>query len=186
VHERVSPHQAVQFARDLEPIRLFYLEDVLPPERIEYFRQVRQQCATSLAMGELFDNPHERQPLISERLIDYIRMHLSQAGGLTRARKIAILAEQFGVKTAWHGPGDVSPVGHIAQLHVDLASYNFGIQEDGVIQGLEAEILKGCSAYKMAICGPAMRLAGRLKWMNSAPLNILSVRDPTISTVAVK
>ena len=148
VHERVSPHQAVQFAKELEPIRLFYLEDVLSPEDIAYFRQIRQQCSTALAMGELFNSPHEWQPLIVERLIDYIRVHLSQAGGLTPARKIAILAEQFGVKTAWHGPGDVSPVGHTAQLHLDLASYNFGIQEGGIIRGVEAEIFTGCATYK--------------------------------------
>ena len=77
VHERVSPHQAVQFAKASNPI-LFYLEDVLSPEDIDYFRQIRQQCATSLAMGELFNNPHEWRPLIAERLIDYIRCHLSQ------------------------------------------------------------------------------------------------------------
>jgi mannonate dehydratase len=148
VHERVSPHQAVQFAKELEPIRLFYLEDVLSPEDIAYFRQIREQCSTSLAMGELFNSPHEWQPLIVERLIDYIRVHLSQAGGLTPSRKIAILAENFGVKTAWHGPGDVSPVGHTAQLHLDLASYNFGIQEGGVIQGVESEIFTGCATYK--------------------------------------
>jgi mannonate dehydratase len=148
VHERVSPHQAVQFAKELEPVGLFYLEDVLSPEDIDYFRQIRQQCATSLAMGELFNSPHEWQPLIAERLIDYIRVHLSDAGGLTPARKIAILAEQFGVKTAWHGPGDVSPVGHTAQLHLDLASTNFGIQEGGIIRGVEAEIFTGCATYK--------------------------------------
>jgi mannonate dehydratase len=148
VHERLSPREAVQFAKELEPIRLFYLEDVLSPEDIDYFRQIRQQCTTSLAMGELFNNPHEWQPLIAERLIDYIRVHVSQAGGLTPARKIAILAEQFGVKTAWHGPGDVSPVGHAAQLHLDLASYNFGIQEGGIISGVEAEIFTGCATYK--------------------------------------
>jgi mannonate dehydratase len=148
VHERVSPRQAVQFAKQLEPVRLFYLEDALSPEDIDYFRQIRQQCTTSLAMGELFNNPHEWQPLITERLIDYIRVHLSQVGGLSPARKIAILAEQFQVKTAWHGPGDVSPVGHTAQLHLDLASMNFGVQEGGVIRGVEAEIFKGCSTYK--------------------------------------
>ncbi|MGO8790941.1 MAG: enolase C-terminal domain-like protein [Terriglobia bacterium] len=147
-HERVSPHQAVQFAKELEPIGLFYLEDVLSPEDIDYFRQIRQQCATSLAMGELFNSPHEWRPLIAERLIDYIRVHLSQAGGLTPSRKIAILAEQFGVKTAWHGPGDVSPVGHTAQLHLNLASWNFGIQEGGIISGVEAEIFTGCATYK--------------------------------------
>jgi mannonate dehydratase len=148
VHERVSPLQAVQFAKELEPIDLFYLEDLLSPEDIDYFRTIRQQCATSLAMGELFNSPHEWQPLITGRLIDYLRVHLSQAGGLTPSRKIAILAEQFGVKTAWHGPGDVSPVGHTAQLHLDLASTNFGIQEGGVISGLEAEIFRGCATYK--------------------------------------
>jgi mannonate dehydratase len=148
VHERVSPLQAVQFAKELEPIDLFYLEDLLSPEDIDYFRQIRQQCATSLAMGELFNSPHEWQPLITGRLIDYIRVHLSQAGGLTPSRKIAILAEQFGVKTAWHGPGDVSPVGHTAQLHLDLVSTNCGIQEGGVITGLEAEIFTGCATYK--------------------------------------
>ena len=148
VHERVSPHEAVQFAKELEPVRLFYLEDPLSPAHLDYFRQIRQQCATSISMGELFNSPHEWQPLIEGRLIEYIRCHVTQTGGLTPARKIAILAENFGVKTAWHGPPDVSPVGHTAQLHLDLASSNFGIQEGGIITGLEAEIFKGCAAYK--------------------------------------
>ena len=108
---------------------MFFLEDPLSPEDLGYFRQIRQNCATPIAMGELFNSPHEWQPLIAERLIDYIRVHVSQAGGFTPARKIAILAEQFGVRTAWHGPGDVSPVGHMANVTLDIVSYNFGIQE---------------------------------------------------------
>ena len=59
------------------------MEDPLSPEDIAYFRQIRQQCATPIAMGELFNSPHEWTPLISERLIDYIRVHVSQAGGFT-------------------------------------------------------------------------------------------------------
>ena len=129
VHERVSPIQAVQLAKAVEPFRLFFLEDVLSPEDISYFRMIRQQCATPLAMGELFNSPHEWTPLISERLIDYMRMHVTQMGGVTPARKAAAMGEIFGVKTAWHGPGDVSPVGHAAHLALDLACYNFGIQE---------------------------------------------------------
>jgi mannonate dehydratase len=148
IHERVSPRQAVQFAKDVEPIKLFFLEDALSPEDIAYFRQIRQQCNTPLAMGELFNSPHEWIPLISERLIDYVRIHISQAGGLTPCRKIAQLAELFGVKTAWHGPGDVSPIGHMCNLHLDLASPNFGVQEGGVIRGVEAEIFKGCETFK--------------------------------------
>ena len=148
IHERVSPRQAVQFAKDVEPVKLFFLEDALSPEDIAYFRQIRQQCNTPLAMGELFNSPHEWTPLISERLIDYVRIHISQAGGLTPCRKIAQFAELFGVKTAWHGPGDVSPIGHMCNLHLDLTSHNFGVQEGGVIRGVEAEIFKGSETFR--------------------------------------
>jgi mannonate dehydratase len=129
VHERVPPRMAVQFAKDMEQFRLFFLEDALSPENIDYFREIRAQCATPIAMGELFNSPHEWTNLIRERLIDYIRIHVSEAGGLTPCRKIAAMAEAFQVKTAWHGPGDVSPIGHCANVTLDLVCYNFGIQE---------------------------------------------------------
>ncbi len=147
-HERVSPRLAVQFAKDLEQYRLFYLEDVLSPENIDYFKQIRAQCTTPLAMGELFNNPHEWSFVIKNSLIDYIRVHVSQAGGLTPARKIAMLAEQFQVKTAWHGPGDVSPIGHCANVTLDLVSYNFGIQEWTFPNERINEVFTGYPVYK--------------------------------------
>jgi len=148
MHERYSPREAIQFVKDCEQFKLYFLEDPLSPEDNDWYRQMRAQTTTPIAMGELFNSPHEWTPLITERLIDYIRCHVSQAGGVTPCRKIAALAEQFGVKTAWHGPGDVSPVGHTAQLHLDLACYNFGIQEGGIISGVQAEIFKGCATFK--------------------------------------
>ena len=89
----------------------------------------RQQTSTSLAMGELFVNRNEWLPLVANRWIDFIRCHISAIGGLTIARKLAAYCEFFGVRTAWHGSADVSPVGHAANLHLDLATSNFGIQE---------------------------------------------------------
>lgn len=129
IHERLAPIDAIRLARDLEPHRLFFLEDPLPPDQIGWFRRLREQTTTPIAMGELHNHPLEWQPLVVERLIDFIRTHISQLGGLTPARKLAVVCETFGVRTAWHGPGDVSPVGHAANLHLDLASHNFGIQE---------------------------------------------------------
>jgi len=148
VHERVSPNQAVQLAKAVEPFRLFFLEDVLAPEDIAYFRMIRQQCATPLAMGELFNSPHEWTPLIAERLIDYMRMHVSQMGGFTPARKVAAMGEICGVKTAWHGPADVSPVGHAANVTLDLACYNFGIQEYSPFNDPLREVFDGCPVMK--------------------------------------
>jgi mannonate dehydratase len=148
MHERLTPNEAVQFCKEAEQYRMFYLEDPLSPEDLGYFQQIRQNCATPIAMGELFNSPHEWQPLIEGRLIDYIRVHVSQAGGFSPARKIAILAEQFGVKTAWHGPGDVSPVGHMANVTLDLVSYNFGIQEYSSFNERTQAIFQGCPEMK--------------------------------------
>ena len=148
VHERVPPILAMQLARDLEPYRLFFLEDPLAPEDVGYFEKMRHLTTTPLAMGELFNNPNEYVPLIANRLIDFIRIHLSQIGGLTPARKVAALCEWFGVRTAWHGPGDVSPVGHAANVHLDLATPNFGIQESRAFTQAEQDCFPGCPVLR--------------------------------------
>jgi mannonate dehydratase len=148
VHERVPPILAIQLAKDLEPYRLFFLEDPLSPEDVGYFDRLRQQTSTPIAMGELFNNPNEWTGLIARRLIDFIRIHISQVGGLTMARKVAAMCEFFSVRTAWHGPGDVSPVGHAANVHLDLAVPNFGIQESHPFNQAEQDVFPGCPELK--------------------------------------
>ena len=143
IHERLQPIHAVQFAKDVEQFKLFFLEDALAPEDNEWFRMMRGQCATPLAMGELFNSPHEWLPLIQNRLIDYLRMHVSQMGGITPAKHVAAMAHFYNVKTAWHGPGDTSPVGHAANLHLDLWAPNFGIQEWARFNELVYEMFPG-------------------------------------------
>ncbi|MFO0888628.1 MAG: enolase C-terminal domain-like protein [Isosphaeraceae bacterium] len=144
IHERISPSQAVALCKELEKYRLFFLEDPLPPEEKEHFRIIRQQSSVPLAMGELFNTQQEYVPLIAERLIDFIRIHLSQIGGLSMARKVGALCEFFGVRTAWHGPGDTSPVGHAAGLALELASHNFGIHEGYIFPPETREVFPGC------------------------------------------
>jgi mannonate dehydratase len=148
VHERVPPILAIQLAKDLEPYKLFFLEDPLSPEDVGYFAHMRRQTSTPLAMGELFNNPNEWLPLVTGRLIDFIRIHISQVGGITMARKVAALCEFFAVRTAWHGPGDLSPVGHAANVHLDLACPNFGIQEARVFTQAEQDVFPGCPELK--------------------------------------
>ena len=158
VHERLAPIDAIRLAKELEQYRLFFLEDPLAPEQVEWFRRLRGQSATPIAMGEQHINPLEWRPLIAEQLIDFIRAHISAIGGLTPARKLAALCESFGVRTAWQGPGDVSPIGHAANLHLDLACHNFGVQEVVVFGEGMHEVFSGL---------PELR--GGYEWANDQP-----------------
>jgi mannonate dehydratase len=180
-HERYTPTQAVELCKQAEKFRLFFLEDPLSPEDLEWFRNIRAQCATPIAMGELFNSPHEWNPLIKERLIDYMRMHISQMGGLTPARKVAAMGEICNVRTAWHGPGDVSPIGHMAMVHLDLNITNFGIQEYSEMNQATLEIFRGSpvmkNGYLYANDGPGWGIeideaaAAKHPFDRSSPLN---------------
>ncbi|MCL2539197.1 MAG: starvation-sensing protein RspA, partial [Oscillospiraceae bacterium] len=72
------------------------------------------------------------------------RVHVSQIGGLSPAKKLAAFCEVYGVRTAWHGPGDVAPVGMAANLHLDVSAPNFGIQEFMGFSDAELEVFPGC------------------------------------------
>lgn len=129
VHERIHPTQAMGFVKEMEPLKPFFMEDVVPLEQVEWLERVRACSATPLSQGELFTNPAEYRHLVEKRLIDYMRVHISQIGGITPARKLQLYCEQYGVRICWHGPGDMSPVAHAANIHIDLAAQNLGLQE---------------------------------------------------------
>ena len=129
VHERIHPTQAVHFVREMEAYKLFFMEDVVPLEQVEWLERIRQTSVTPLSQGELFNNPAEYKKLVENRWIDYMRVHISQIGGITPARKLQQFCEQYGVRICWHGPGDMSPIAHAANIHIDLAAQNLGLQE---------------------------------------------------------
>jgi mannonate dehydratase len=129
VHHRLTPIEAARLGAALEPYRMFWLEDATPAEDQTAFRLIRSHTVTPLAVGEVFNTIWDCQQLITERLIDYIRTSVTHAGGISHVRRIMDLADLYGVRSGSHGPGDVSPIGLAANLHLDLAIPNFGIQE---------------------------------------------------------
>ena len=130
VHSHLSASNAILFAKKMEPIHMYFVEDLLSPERLAWYREVRKACATPQAVGEVFSNTAEYYPLIAERLVDFIRTRVTAIGGITQAKKIATLCEAFGVKTAFQEGGENDPVNQLAAYHVDISSTAFGIQEE--------------------------------------------------------
>jgi len=128
-HHRLTPIEAARLGKELEPYHLFWLEDTVPAELQEGFRIIRQHTTTPLAVGEVFNTVWDAHLLITEQLIDYLRMAVVHGGGITPMKKIAAMAEIYHVKTGCHGATDLSPVTMAAALHFDIAINNFGIQE---------------------------------------------------------
>ena len=148
IHERVEPIDAINLIRKLEEYRPFFIEDPFSPENPKWFKLLRESTTVPIAMGELFNNQNEwKEPMINQ-WFDYIRCHVSQIGGITPAMKVARLGEWFNIKTAWHGPGDVSPVGHAANAHIDYAIWNFGIQEAVNFNDAMLEVFPGSPYLK--------------------------------------
>ncbi len=147
IHERIEPMDAINLIKRLEEYRPYFIEDPFSPENMKWFRHLRTHSSVPIAMGELFNNYNEFRDYMVEQLFDYIRIHISQIGGITPAMKVARLGEWFNVKTAWHGPGDVSPVGHAANAHIDLAVWNFGIQESHFWNEKAQAVFPGCQTY---------------------------------------
>jgi mannonate dehydratase len=144
IHERVPPMDAINMIKRLEEYNPFFIEDPFSPENMEWFKQLRTSTSVPIAMGELFNNINEfKMPMVNQ-WFDFIRVHVSQIGGITPAMKIAKLGEWFNIRTAWHGPGDVSPVGHAANCHMDLNVWNFGIQEAVRFSDKLQTIFSGC------------------------------------------
>ncbi len=121
--------KAGDLARALEPLRLFYLENTVVPQDAHSLENFRRQTSTPLALGETCVEPHEWLPLVTSRWIDFLRLRVPAVGGLSMARKIAAACEFSRVRTAWSNPAHVSPVGQAMNLHLNLATPNFGIQE---------------------------------------------------------
>lgn len=148
VHERMSSTQAMYLVKELENYRPFFIEDPVAPNQGEWLRLMRSQCATPIAFGELFNNPVEWETVVKDRLLDYMRAHLTSIGGITPARKLTALCEQFDVLMAWHGSPDSSPVMHAANMQLNMASSNFGIQEWPELDDLQYEMYPGAPVVK--------------------------------------
>lgn len=127
VHTRLDLPDVVWLCREIEATRPFFIEDPLRCENPNSFKTLRPRVHVPIAAGEQFSSKWEFRELIEEEWIDYARVDLCIAGGITEAKKIAGWCETHYIKMATHNP--LGPVSSAACLQLNLAVPNFGVQE---------------------------------------------------------
>jgi mannonate dehydratase len=148
VHSKMNGSNAVELARRLQPMQMYFVEDILPPEQISWYRNIRQICSTPQAIGEVFSHPFEVLPLVQDRLIDFIRCRVAAIGGITPLRKLVAMCELYGVKTAFQEGGENDPVNQLASYHIDISTSAFGIQEENHFPPVVHDLFPGMAQIR--------------------------------------
>jgi L-alanine-DL-glutamate epimerase-like enolase superfamily enzyme len=127
LHTRLSPEEAVWFCREVEPLNMYAVEDPIRSEHMRGYERIRSQTCVPIAAGEQWAGKWEFREPIENEWIDFARIDICIAGGISEARKIAAMAEPHFIKTLLHNP--LGPVCTAASLHLDIAFDNAGPQE---------------------------------------------------------
>ena len=101
-HTMFSPAEAAYLGHALEPYRLYFYEDPIRPLNPQSLRLVRDKVNLPIATGEQLAHKWEFQPLIENELVDYLRIDMVHAGGITEAKKILASGEIHGQRSALH------------------------------------------------------------------------------------
>ncbi len=127
VHTRLSPAWVTTLCEQLAPYRPFFIEDPVRSENPEAYRRLRERVTLPIAAGEQWSSKWGFRQVIEEDLIDYARIDLGIAGGLTESAKIAHWAETHYIEIAPHNPQ--GPVSAAACVALCMATSNVGVQE---------------------------------------------------------
>jgi galactonate dehydratase len=127
IHRRLTPAEAIQFAREIEPLRPLFYEDPIKPDSADSMARVQRGIPLPIATGERFTTLYDFQALLTRESVSFVRPSIGLCGGITGAKKIAALAEAHDVQVVPHNP--FSPVILNAGLQIAAAIPNFAIQE---------------------------------------------------------
>ncbi len=93
---------AIRLGRLIEPYDIAWFEEPVPPEDLAGYREVKAALSIPIAGGEAEFTRWGFRPLITERLVDILQPDIAAAGGISETKKIADMANAFGVRVNPH------------------------------------------------------------------------------------
>lgn len=126
-HSRFNLEDGLALARRLEPLNLFWLEEVTPADPVSDLAAINRAAQMPTAGGESIYGVAGFYPYVRGGAVDIVMPDIKLCGGMVELKKIAGLAEGAGLAVSPHGPA--SPIGNIAAAHVMAGVPNFDILE---------------------------------------------------------
>ena len=126
-HARPSPAMGLQFAKALEPLGLYFLEEPCWPESVAGLAAINAAVTTPIATGERVTNLSAFRDLFTARACDVCQLDITHCGGLSEARRIAALAEAHRLALAPHNPQ--GPASTAASLEFGFSQPSYVICE---------------------------------------------------------
>jgi L-alanine-DL-glutamate epimerase-like enolase superfamily enzyme len=122
--------QAIEMARRLAPLDLYWLEEpVWPPENLTGLAEVRTKGGVETAAGENYGTVWDFRRAFEAGAITYAQPSITKIGGVTEMRRVISLAQLFGVTvmphSAYFGPGLLASIHCIAALAPDALVERF-------------------------------------------------------------
>lgn len=127
MHGRTTPAMAIRYAREMESLDPWFLEEPCQPEDVEAMARISRSTTIPIATGERVYTRYGFRPLLEQAACSIIQPDVCHCGGLTEMKKIAAMAEAYFVSVAPHNP--LGPIATMANLHFALSTPNFLIQE---------------------------------------------------------
>ncbi len=126
-HAKFNVMNAIQIGQRLEEYRPLFYEEPVSQERVSELLEVRNKVNIPIATGERLYTKFPFAEIVDRHAVDVLQPDIANAGGITELKKIAIIAEAKHITMAPHNV--CSPVGAMAEMHLDASIINFEIQE---------------------------------------------------------
>lgn len=126
-HAKFDVMNAIQIGRRMEEYFPLFYEEPVSQERVSELVEVRNRVNIPIATGERLYTKFPFAEIVEQHAADVLQPDIANAGGITELKKIAIIAEAKHITMAPHNV--CSPVGAMAEMHLDASIINFEIQE---------------------------------------------------------
>jgi L-alanine-DL-glutamate epimerase-like enolase superfamily enzyme len=119
----IAVDSCIRLARALEPYTLAWLEDMIPWQYTDQWRQLTTSIATPTCTGEDIYLEENFRPLIENEAVRIIHPDPATSGGILETKKIGDRAEEHGIAMALHMAA--TPIATLASVHIAAATNNF-------------------------------------------------------------